>query len=295
MKPYLGHIAMIIANIIWGLNAPFAKIAQSTEHISSLTLVTLQVCGSTLLFWLMSFFSPKEKISFADGFKFFIASILGITLNQACFIFGVHRTSPINASVVCTALPIVTLIVSSLYLKEKIAGKKAIGILIGAVGALLLIFGNFSANQSAGNIWGDLIVLLGQVGFASYLVLFSGIRKYSLVTLMKWMFLFSSISFIPFSIGDIIQIQVAAIPIPVVLSTLYVVVCATFFAYICISIGQKTLQPTVISMYNYLQPVVATVAAIILGMDNFGGIKAMAILLVFIGVYFVNKTNKINS
>lgn len=292
MKPYMGHIAMFLANVIWGLNAPFAKIAQSTSQISSSTLITFQVVGATLLFWLLSIFSPKEKISFNDGVKLFLASLLGITLNQACFIFGVHLTSPIDASVVCTSLPIVTLIVSALYVKEKITAKKAVGILVGAVGAVLLIFGTRSGNSTgSSSIWGDLLILLGQIGFATYLVVFSGIRKYSLITLMKWMFLFSSICFIPFSIKDIIFINYATIPLNIVLATLYVIICATFLAYIFISIGQKTIRPTVISMYNYVQPVVATIAAIFLGMDSFSLVKFIAILLVFAGVYFVTKNN----
>lgn len=290
MKSYMGHIAMFFANVIWGLNALFATIAQDCLYISSLSLVTFQVVGSALLFWLLSIFSPKEKILPSDGFKLFIASILGVSLNQGSFIFGIALTSPINASIVCTMLPIITLIVAALYLKEKMTGKKIVGVCVGLGGAVLLILGGKGDHSGGVGVFlGDLIILFGQICFAVYLVIFSGIRKYSLVTLMKWMFLFSSICFVPFSIGDIIRIPYSEIPTNAIFSVFYVVICATFIAYICVSIGQKTIRPTVISMYNYLQPVVASIASIILGMDTFGVVKAIAILLVFVGVYFVTK------
>ncbi len=86
------------------------------------------------------------------------------------------------------------------------------------------------------------------------------------------------------------HIDYTIIPFSVYRDITFVVLGSTFFTYLMVPIGQKNLRPTVASMYNNLQPIVATIAAAIMGIDAFGLIKGMAIALVFIGVYIVNRS-----
>lgn len=291
---YKGHLAMLGANMLWGLMSPVSKAVLIAGPISALSLTTFRMVGAAAVFWLASVFTKRESVSRQDLTKLFFAALLGIVLNQGSFIFGVSLTSPINASIVTTTTPIITMIIAAFYLKEPVTGKKVIGIFIGAAGALLLILSSQSAGLSggkSGNIWGDLLCLLAQFSFSFYFVLFKGlISRYSAVTLMKWMFTYASICVIPLSFNHISAIDFAHLPAELYMGIAYVVLGGTFLPYLLMPVGQTLLRPTVACMYNYVQPIVASLIAVLWGMDNFGLLKGMAIGLVFTGVYIVTQS-----
>ena len=289
-KNLKGHAAILAANILWGLNAPIGKAV--LNNFSALSVTTFRVVGAAAAFWLFSLFLPKENISHKDMLRLFFAALCGVVMNQGMFMFGLSLTSPIDASIITTTAPIVTMIVAALYLKEPVTNKKVLGIFLGAIGALTLILSNKTSTVSGSNpILGDLLCLIAQISFAIYLTVFKDlIAKYSPVTISKWLFVYASICFIPFSYQDIVAIDFTAIPADMIMRICYVVLGATFLSYICMMTGQKLLRPTIVSMYNYVQPIVASIAAVLLSMDTFGWEKAVAIGLVFLGVYIVTQS-----
>lgn len=292
-QAYKGHLAMLSANVLWGLMSPVSKAVLIAGPISALSLTTFRMMGAAIIFWLASIFTKKEHVNHQDLMKLFFAALLGIVLNQGSFIFGVSLTSPINASIVTTTTPIITMIIAAIYLKEPVTGKKVLGIFIGAAGALLLILSSQAAGSEGKNssIWGDLLCLLAQFSFSFYFVLFKGlIGRYSPVTLMKWMFTYASICVIPFSYHHISAIDFANLPAELYMGIAYVVIGGTFLPYLFIPVGQNLLRPTVACMYNYVQPIVASLIAVLWGMDTFGVMKGIAVALVFSGVYIVTQS-----
>lgn len=290
IKKYKGHMAMLVASIVWGLNSPIGKAALD-GGVDALTLTTFRMVGAAAAFWITSLFVKREHVKSEDLMLLFFAALFGIVLNQGTFIFGLSLTSPINASIVTTMAPIVTMIVAALYLKEPITGKKVFGIFLGAMGALILILSSGAVAGKSGNIWGDLLCLTAQISFAVYLTVFKGlITRYSTITIMKWMFMYASICFIPFSFHDVAGTDFAALSTTTYLEIAFVVLGATYLSYLLVVIGQKSLRPTLVSMYNYVQPIVASILSVAIGMDTFGWSKAAAIVLVFIGVYVVTQS-----
>ena len=175
-------------------------------------------------------------------------------------------------------------------LREPITWLKVLGVAMGAVGAVILITDGVSFG-AASSIKGDLLCLSAQVLFSLYLSLFRGlIGRYRVVTAMKWMFLYAMIVSVPVAYKDIVSIDYASLPLPVILEVLYVVVCGTFLAYLLMIYGQQRLRPTLVSMYNYVQPVVATVLSVMMGIGAFGWVKGLAVALVFSGVYVVTRS-----
>ncbi|MBD5310175.1 MAG: DMT family transporter [Bacteroides sp.] len=287
-KKLKGHIAMLGANVMWGLMSPVAKMVFASGFIFPVVMVDFRVAGAALLFWITSLFLPREHVPVKDIFRLFGAGMLGILLNQGCFIFGVSLTSPGEASLVTTTMPMWVMLLAWLILREPITLKKAGGIILGACGAIILILG--SSNRSGGSnpALGDVIVLCAQLSYALYLTLYRNfIRKYSLVTLMKWMFLSATVVALPGSFHWLATTGWQMISAEEWSGIAYVVVCGTFLAYICIMIGQKRLRPTVVGMYNYVQPIVATITGICLGLDIFTPLKGVAIVLIFSGVWLV--------
>ena len=291
-KNYKGHLAMLTANIIWGLNAPIGK-AVLDSGISALSLTTFRMVGAAVAFWIASIFTKREHVKSEDLMMLFFAALFGIVLNQGSFIFGLSLTSPIDASIVTTTTPIVTMIVAAIYLKEPVTNKKVLGIFIGAMGALTLILSSqgTASSGSSSSIWGDLLCLTAQISFAIYLTVFRNvIVKYSAITIMKWMFIYASMCFIPFSYRDVTAINFMEIKPEIYMGISFVVFGATFLSYLFVMIGQKSLRPTLVSMYNYVQPIVASFIAVAMGLDHFGWSKAGAIVLVFVGVYIVTQS-----
>lgn len=289
-KSLKGHAAILTANVLWGLNSPIGK--SVLNEYSALSVTTFRMVGAAAAFWLLSAFLPKERVEPKDMVRLFFAALCGVVLNQGMFMFGLSLTSPINASIVTTTSPIITMIVAALYLKEPVTHKKVLGIFIGAMGALTLILSNpNSGGGGSMHILGDILCLVAQFCFAIYLTVFKDlIQKYSPVTISKWLFVYASMCFIPFSYRDVTAIDFTAIPTEMLLRIGYVVLIATFITYLCMMIGQRALRPTVVSMYNYVQPIVASIAAVWMGMDTFGIVKGIAIGLVFLGVYIVTQS-----
>lgn len=287
-----GHASMLGANIMWGLMSPISKVIMLTGAVTPLVVTDLRIGGAMILFWITSFFQKPEHVHHKDMVHLFFAALLAIILNQGCFIFGVSLTSPADASIITTSMPLWAMILAAFILKEPITGKKVLGIAAGASGALLLILGSSQSGTAGPSkdtaIWGDLLVLTAQFCYALYIVLYKDfVSKYSLVTIMKWMFTYAFICTLPFSAGDLIQTQWTGLGLMEVLGLAFIVIGATFGSYLLTVIGQKNLRPTVAGMYNYIQPIVACIVAISWVMDSFNLTKALAICLIFGGVYLV--------
>lgn len=291
-KNWLGHLCMAMACASWGLMAPLGKDAM-THGISGLSMVSFRMMGAAVCFWIASIaMRNKEQVSPRHLLLFFFASLLAIVFNQCCFTVGLALTSPVDASIVTTTLPIVTMILSALVLREPITSKKIMGIFLGAIGALLLIMGatTSSAAQSS-NIYGNLLCITAQCSFAFYLTLFKHlISKYSVITCMKWMFTYATIVVLPFTYKELDALNWADVPTRCWLETGFIVFVATFLAYIMMMTGQKLLRPTLVSMYNYVQPIVACIVSVATGLGSFGWSQAIAIPLVFGGVWLVTQS-----
>lgn len=287
----LGHGCAALANVIWGLMAPFAKVVMVGGLITPLVLTDLRVIGAAILFWCASFFAPRETVSRADLIRLFFASLFAITLNQGSYIFGVGLTTPGNATILTSTMPLWAMVLAAVLLKDPITLKKLVGILMGAGGALTLIMSktDLAANPAIeSNIWGDLLVASAQLSFAFYVVKFKDlVTRYNLFTTMKWMFTFATICILPFSLSTLASTAWLSLSAQEWLGAAYVVVGSTFCSYLLIVIGQRNLTPTVAAMYNYVQPVVGCLAAAAMGLDSLSWTKALAVLLIFTGVYLV--------
>ena len=282
---------MFCAGAFWGLMAPVGKDAM-LHGIDGIDLVSFRVLGGTILFWLTSFFTEKEHVPVKDIFKLAGAGIFALVFNQCSYTIGLNMTSPSNSSIMTTSMPIFAMILSFLILKEPITWKKVVGVLMGCSGAVIIILTSAAAgNAKVGNIWGDLLCISAQLSFALYLALFKPlVQKYSLFTVNKWMFTWATILIWPFTLGHIEAIDFAHVPMSTWWEAGYVILFGTYLGYICMMIGQKTLRPTVVSVYNYVQPLVSVSVSVIAGLAVFGGTQAFAAVLIFSGVWLVIKS-----
>lgn len=291
-----GHASMFGANAMWGLMSPVSKFIMAGGIVTPLVVTDLRIGGAMILFWAASFFQKPEHVTHGDMARLFVAALLGIVFNQGCFIFGVSLSSPGDASIITTSMPLWAMVLAAIILKEPVTGRKVLGIAAGAGGALLLILGSHNVEETAADakstaIWGDMLVLVAQFCYALYIVLFKDfVSRYSLVTIMKWMFTYSFICTLPFSARDLMSTEWHMLTPAHIGGLAFIVVCATFVGYMLIVVGQKNLRPTVAGMYNYIQPLVACIVAVCWGMDSFNLTKGIAVILIFGGVYLVTSS-----
>lgn len=288
--PLLAHLSLAGAAVCWGLMSPLGKDAMQ-HGIDGITLVSLRVLGGAILFWLTSLFTPRETISRKHIALLCLAAVFGLVGNQCCFTIGLSLTSPVNAGIVTTTMPISALLLSALILKEPITLRKALGVALGCCGAVLLVMTSVRTAAGAtgmGDLRGDLLCFAAQISYTIYLTVFGWLAKrYSIFTVNKWMFLSATCIVWPFTAQHVWQTPWSTLSTVTLAEIAYVVVGGTFLAYILMIRGQQVLRPTVVSMYNYVQPIVAVIVSIVLGLAVFTLTHALAVALIFSGVALV--------
>jgi len=287
-----GHLSIAGAYTIFGLNIVFCKDIANSALISPIALFTLRAIGASILFWLISFFMPSEKVERKDMPRIAAASMVGLLIPQLTFLMAITMSTSIDTAIMATLGPIFTMIFAFLFLREPITFKKAGGVALSFAGVLFLIFNSVHAGGAAATSpWGIVLLLLNSISFSLYLGLFRPlISRYSVVTFMKWMFLFSLIISLPFSARELLNTDYLAIPAQVRWEIGYLIIFATFVAYFLIPYGQKKLRPTLVSMYTYLQPVIAAVVSIWVGLDVITWQKCLATVLIVGGVVLVSRS-----
>lgn len=292
-KRVSGHLAMLLATVMWGAMSPIAKGVLEQDVLDGIALSIVRIGGGAALFMLFSLL-PKRitgdcKVEKRDYSALFLASIIMISLNQGLFIIGIQYTSPVDTSVMCTLTPVFTLLLAAIFIGNPLTPLKVLGVVLGLTGALLMAFSNEENEIATNPMLGNILCILAQICAAVYYVFFLKIiNKYPPFTIMKWMFLFSALTYIPCMLPFGSSIEWSGLDSSALLSLGYIVVFPTFLAYLLIPFSQKVLKPTVISSYAYLQPVVSALLSFAMGLALFGWNRIFATALIFLGVYLVS-------
>lgn len=288
-----GHLLILTANILFAINMPVSKYLLPL-HVSPEALTIMRMAFACVMFWITSLFVPNEKVTLKDLGQLFICALCGVGFNQGLFIWGLNTTSPVDASIIATAVPIFVMILAALILKEPITRQKAMGVLVGIAGAVSLILQSTHHTGQSSSLGGNLMITFSGFIYSIYLVLSKPLTlKYSAVTMMKWMFLFSTLSVMPFTVSHVLDAPVFHHPTPdfqELSAVFFVLFGATFVPYLLIPMSLRRIRPTTVSMYNYVQPIIASLIAVCIGQDRFSLWKILSAVLVFVGVYLVTQS-----
>ncbi len=284
------HLALVAVALIYGLNYSIAKDVMP-EFVQPRAFIFIRVAGAVLLFFLLYLLSRRQKVARKDWPRFIAAGFFGVAANQLLFFEGLNITTPISAAVIMTTNPIMVLSLSAIFLKVPLKLARIGGIILGVSGALFLISQGKSINAifQEGESLGNLLVLLNALSYASYLVVVKPLmRDYKPITVISWVFLAGFLFVIPFGAPQLNAIDWLAMPIKIYWEIAFVVVGTTFFAYLLNIYALKTVSSTTVSFYIYLQPLIATASALILGTDSLRPSMLISALLIFTGVYLVS-------
>lgn len=291
---FKGHIAMLSTQIICGLNVSVGK-SLLTEWMTPIGLAASRVVFAALIFWIIALFFKKEKVDKKDLPIIALGGVSGVALTYLTFAWGLSYTTPVHFALIVALNPIVTILLSALFLREAINRQKSIGVLLGIAGAWLLISQMDMGTPGENNLIGVAFAFGNMLMLGCYLITIRKVAtKYTPVTLQKWMFLFAAIFILPFSVCEFSEQRIYASGLNLVplLQFGFVLFFATVLNNLLFPVALKRIQPTIASIYVNLQPIIASIAAILIGQDVFSWYEPVAAFLVISGVMLVSGVRK---
>lgn len=278
------------ATTIYGLNHTVAKVVMP-DYVGAFGFIFIRTAGAALLFWLLSLFLPKEKIDRGDYLRLFLACLMGMCINMLSFFKGLELSTPVNSGIFATTNPIIILLLSYLFLGEKIGIRKFLGITLGFTGALILVlYGTQNTGNAPNVLMGNILFMINSIFFSGFIIVVKPLsEKYNTVTIMKWLFLIGFILTFPVTVSEYTEVDWPNMPLDVLLRVAFVVLGTTFSTYLLNLYALRNLQASTVGAFAYAQPIIAISYAIYTGNDILDGVKAIACLVIMLGVYLVSK------
>ena len=285
-------LAATFVSIIYGVSYTIAKDVMPM-YVKPYGFILIRVLGATILFWMISFIGPKEKIELQDFPRIIATAFFGVAVNMLAFFKGLSYTSPISASVLMVTTPIIVLILSAIIMKERILKRKIFGILLGLLGASFLILYGKSVGNATNATLGNFLIFINAASYAFYLIIVKKLMdKYNAFTFVKWVYFFGLLMVIPFGWSEFQEVQWQSLPTTILWEIGFVIVFTTFFTYLFNLLSIRELKPTTVAVFFYLQPLFATIYAMSLGKDELTLVKIISAVLIFAGVYLVTMKKK---
>lgn len=283
------HLSLFIVSLIYAGTFTIAKEVMPA-HVKPSAFILLRVSVAALCIFIFHSVTIKERISeWTDIKKLFISAMFGVAFNMLLFFKGLSITTPINGAVLMMNTPIFVVVFAAFLLKEKLSIIKISGILIAAAGAIMLMGGS-KFNFSTETVLGDILVSLNAIIYAFYLVYAKSLmKKYHPLTVTLWSFFFGLFLVIPFGASDFMNIQWATFTPSIWAAIAFVTVGSTFITYVLNAYALRHASSSLVGSYIYLQPVLAVFIALISGKDALTWVKALDILIIFVGVLLVNQ------
>lgn len=289
-----GHLSVLLANVIFGLGVPVTKLLLD-QWVSPMAYMATRCMGAAAIFWVISLFMPRERVAWRDLLVIMGGGLLGFVVSQTLTAWALQFTTPVYYSVIAMLTPVATMVCAALLIGERITVRGALGVVVGVVGALLMVVVGWHGGAGKNDLLGIGLAVLSLLTWAVYLIITRRVSaKYTAVTQMKWVFLVSTIAVLPFSWGDL---QAARLYSDGwmwsgVVEMAFIVVFATVAGYFAIPFALRYLKTTTVSVYTNLQPVVASFVAILIGQDVLTWEKPTALILVLASAWVVTGSQR---
>jgi len=273
------------------------------EFLTPSVFILFRVVGAVLLFWTVKVIFVRERVEKSDFMRLAVCGLFGVAVNQMCFFHGLSLSSSINAGIIMTVNPIIVVVLSFFILKEKVSVQKSLGILIGAIGAILLTL--TAGTGSGDSVFGDILLFINAASYGLYLVLVKPLmQKYSPITVITYIFTFGLLYILlyPPTLSEFFSIDYSLLTQAAIFKIIYIIIGVTFLAYLLTVYALKDLSPSVSSSYIYLQPVLVIFFAVIFAAigisddytDTITWEKVGYMLLIFLGVFITTRRKRAN-
>lgn len=304
---------MFTAKFFSGLNTNGLKYLVPL-FIAPLAGVTFRVIFGAIAFWVIDYFTTKKRTSTngateakivptaKDKLLLLLVGAIGFYMFQITYLYSVKFTTPVSITILISLLPVWTYLISWLIFRtEKREWNKIIGLGISFCAALLSIFSYRSPQHASNPILGDILAIISNIAYAVYLIYSKKLlKKFSSTALLKWSFTGAALTSIAVNLiilgcttnSSLLKISLfsgSTIYWKPILVLLFILIFPTVLSFLLQQLGLKYLSATVVASYSNVMVVVTTITSLILGQDTFNIMQLVAILLLFLGLYFVSK------
>jgi len=282
------YLALTLVSLFYGVNYSVLKIIVP-DHVGPFGFIVYRVLISAAIFWVIHPFQ-YEKINWkADGLRLVICALTGVAVNQLLFYKGISLTTAVNGSLIMTLTPVLVLVWAAILSGEKITGIKIAGIILGLLGALIIVYQPDSM-QKTGDWRGDILVFINGSSYACYLVVVKPLmKKYKPMTIVTWIFTLGIAFVLPIGLPEAISVDFSSLPVHVWWSMAYAIIIVTVVVYFLNAWTLTRVDSTLVGSFIYLQPVFATLTAILFFDEVFYPRHLLAVVFVFLGVWLVTK------
>lgn len=284
------HGAILLANTIFGLGIPITKLLLD-NWVSPMVYMATRSLGAAVVFWIIAAFMKPEKVERRDLVVIMLGGLMGFVVSQTLTAEALNYTSPVYFSLIATLTPVAVMLMAALFIGERITGLKFVGVLIGIVGAVLMVVMGQSSGSGSNDLLGIVLAILSLLTWAIYMIITRKVaQKYTPVTQMKYVFLISSLVTVPIALPELADQRLyctATFGWDGALEMAFIVLLATVLGYFLIPFAMRSLSATAVSIYTNLQPMVASLIAIIIGQDRLTWDKPVAAVLVLLSAYIV--------
>lgn len=287
MSKFKPHIALLVCNILWAMDYPFYNIVLP-EYVHPMAMVSGSLIATALLSLIPLAWEKSEKVARTDIRRLIGAALLIGVLRKVFIMYGLSMTSPIDGSIIDTIVPLLVLVLSVLLGMDRFTRLKITGLVLGMAGAVAVVLAGASSNHAHSHLWGNVLIFLCACATSVYMVWFKRlIAKYRITTVLRWVYCAAAVMALPFGIGPIVHTDFAAIARHALFPTLFVLMVPTYVPNLMLNYALKTVQPTVSSIYTYLQPVLAIAISVGMGLDKLHADTVIFALVIFVGVGLV--------
>lgn len=288
----IGNGCMLLAALFWGLNVSVTK-ALIPEWMTSNGITAVRLIGGCILFWIVSMFIKTEKIDRQDWVKLIVGGVIGLFGFISLFVTSLRYGNPIDISIIMTIPPIFVIVIGIIFQHQRPSILEYIGVIVSFAGASIVILANSSGKSGSDNLLGDILAISSTLCYAIYLVILEGpTKKYKPVNMLRWVFLFSAIPAL-FLVPGMQKMPILATSEATPwLEIGFILLCPTFIAYFLVQLAIKTIGSELVSIYQYLLPVFATISAVMMGLDHLKWIQVVAMAVIIVGMIFTNVGKK---
>lgn len=289
-KTLVPHLAVLTANLLFGINFSMVKII-SPELIAPAALNLVRALVTAVLFWLMFLFKPTRiRIEKKDLPRFLLCAMTGVAINQLLFIKGLTLSTPIHGALLILATPVFILILSLIIGSEKATLSKISGLVLAIAGAAVLVLSKGESAIGANILLGDILITVNAISYAVYFLLAKPLMvKYGPMTVIRWVFTFGLPMMLPFCWNDFIETKWENFDLNSWAALSFVVIGATFLAYLFTAFALHQLSPSATGSYIYVQPIFSAAISILFLNEEAALYKLLAAALIFTGVFLINR------
>lgn len=283
-----GNACILLATLFFGINIPVVK-ALVPEWLSAMDMTVWRLAGGCLLMWLASLFVHTTPIERCDRLKVVLGGALGIFSFIFLFNLSLRYGDPIDISIIMTLPPVFVYLYSMLFRKARGGVLEYAGLALGLAGAVLVIAmqREGSSSVATNRFLGDSLAVASALCYSFYLIIIEGpSRKYSPVSMLRWVFLFAfvpALFLVPSFVHAPLFHDISGAGSAWWMMA-FVVVCPTFLSYLLLSPAARMIGSDMVSIYQYLVPVVATVGSVMMHLATLHTVQVCAMAAIIAGM-----------